>query len=55
MLGVLTGKVGARIKELDFVGVTEGEVQAGLRKVGARRGRKVQRAVKKTEVEGEEE
>ena len=51
---MLARKEGARIKELDFVGVTESEVMAGMRLMGGR-ARKTQRSVAKAEVEADEE
>ena len=54
VLGLLAKKEGARLKQLDFVGVTEGEVLAGLRLIGGK-ARRIERRVNKAHVEAEEE
>ena len=58
VLGVLARKDGRRVKELDFVGVTEREVAAGVRLVEGGERKRVKRRVAKKKVgegEGEEE
>ena len=55
VLGVLARKEGRRVKELDFVGVTEREVAAGVRLVEGGERKRVKRRVTKAKVGGEEE